>query len=134
MRSAVRAALRRRARRAPLTTPITMKGAASSSSTPRLMVLQPPPPAQEPADLPPAIAEDREQEDDEAAGIDWLGPVLLYGGISLGVLLLLAAPFIAIAGGRSAGSCAGGGGCSTCGFGLARGLVVWSLGWLSSSS
>ncbi len=39
----------------------------------------------------------------------------------------------AIAGGRSAGSCAGGGGCSTCGFGLARGFVVWSLGWLSSS-
>ncbi|MBZ6372369.1 transglutaminase domain-containing protein [Microbacterium aurum] len=63
-------------------------------ANPKPQVLQPPPPAQEPADLPPAIAEDREQEDDEAAGIDWLGPVLLYGGISLGVLLLLAAPFI----------------------------------------
>uniref|UniRef100_UPI00289D8B49 transglutaminase family protein n=1 Tax=Microbacterium sp. TaxID=51671 RepID=UPI00289D8B49 len=63
-------------------------------ANPKPQVLQPPPPAQEPADLPPAIAEDREQEDEDTAGIDWLGPVLLYGGISLGVLLLLAAPFI----------------------------------------
>lgn len=63
-------------------------------ANPKPQVLQPPPPAQEPADLPPTIAEDREQEEDEAAGADWLGPVLLYGGISLGVLILLAAPFI----------------------------------------
>lgn len=63
-------------------------------ANPKPQVLQPPPPAQEPADLPPAIAEDREQDDEQAAGLDWLGPVLLYGGISLGVLALLAAPFI----------------------------------------
>ena len=31
-------------------------------------------------------------------------------------------------GGRSTGSCGGGGGCSTCGFGSARGFVVWSFG------
>jgi hypothetical protein len=35
--------------------------------------------------------------------------------------------------GRSAGCWAGGGGWSTCGFGLAFGLVDWSLGLLSSS-
>ena len=45
-------------------------------------------------DLPPAIAEDREQDDEHDAGIDWLGPVLLYGGTALGILALLAAPFI----------------------------------------
>jgi len=63
-------------------------------ANPKPQVLQPPPPAQEPADLPPAIAEDREQEDEEAGGVDWLGPVLLYGGISLAVLAVLAAPFV----------------------------------------
>lgn len=63
-------------------------------ANPKPQVLQPPPPAQEPADLPPAIAEDREQDDEQEAGIDWLGPVLLYGGTALGVLALLAAPFI----------------------------------------
>ncbi|MFT3798007.1 transglutaminase-like domain-containing protein [Microbacterium sp.] len=63
-------------------------------ANPKPQVLQPPPPAQEPADLPPAIAEDRDQEDEEANGIDWLGPVLLYGGIGVGVLALLAAPFV----------------------------------------
>lgn len=63
-------------------------------ANPKPQVLQPPPPAQEPADLPPAIAEDRDQEDDQASDLDWLGPVLFYGGIGLGVLALLAAPFI----------------------------------------
>lgn len=63
-------------------------------ANPKPQVLQPPPPAQEPADLPPAIAEDREQDDEQEAGIDWLGPVLLWGGISLGVIALLLAPFI----------------------------------------
>ena len=63
-------------------------------ANPKPQVLQPPPPAQEPADLPPAIAEDREQDDEHDAGIDWLGPVLLYGGTALGILALLAAPFI----------------------------------------
>lgn len=63
-------------------------------ANPKPQVLQPPPPAQEPADLPPAIAEDREQEDEEPPGIDWLGPVLLYGGVGVGILALLAAPFV----------------------------------------
>lgn len=63
-------------------------------ANPKPQVLQPPPPAQEPAELPPAIANDREQEEEEEAGVDWLGPILLYGGISLGVIILLLAPFI----------------------------------------
>lgn len=63
-------------------------------ANPKPQVLQPPPPAQEPADLPPAIAEDRDQDEEQSNGIDWLGPVLLYGGISLGVVVLLALPFI----------------------------------------
>ncbi|WP_431803713.1 transglutaminase-like domain-containing protein [Microbacterium sp. bgisy203] len=63
-------------------------------ANPKPQVLQPPPPAQEPADLPPAIAEDREQKEDEPPGPAWIGVVLLYGGITLGVLLLVAAPFL----------------------------------------
>lgn len=61
---------------------------------PKPQVLQPPPPAQQAADLPPSIADDREQADDEDAGVDWLGPVLLYGGITVGLAALLAAPFV----------------------------------------
>lgn len=63
-------------------------------ANPKPQVLQPPPPAQEPADLPPAIAEDREQDDEQDTAVDWLGPVLLYGGIGLGVVVLVLAPFI----------------------------------------
>lgn len=63
-------------------------------ANPKPQVLQPPPPAQQPADLPPAIAENRDQDQEQDAGLGWLGPVLLYGGITLGILLLLAAPFI----------------------------------------
>ena len=63
-------------------------------ANPKPQVLQPPPPAQEPADLPPVIANDRDQEDEKESGIDWLGPVLLYGGLSLAVIALILAPFI----------------------------------------
>lgn len=63
-------------------------------ANPKPQVLQPPPPAQEPADLPPAIAEDREQDDEQPNGVEWLGPVLLFGGIGLGIIALLAAPFV----------------------------------------
>ncbi|EXJ53211.1 transglutaminase family protein [Microbacterium sp. MRS-1] len=63
-------------------------------ANPKPQVLQPPPPAQQPADLPPAIAENRDQDEEQAADLSWLGPVLLYGGLTLGILLLLAAPFI----------------------------------------
>nr|WP_206686968.1 MULTISPECIES: transglutaminase-like domain-containing protein [Microbacterium] len=63
-------------------------------ANPKPQVLQPPPPAQEPAELPPAIANDREQEEEEEAGVDWLGPILLYSAMGLGVVILLMAPFI----------------------------------------
>ncbi|CAN7162013.1 transglutaminase-like domain-containing protein [Microbacterium sp. LjRoot45] len=65
-------------------------------ANPKPQVLQPPPPAQEPADLPPTIADDREQDDDTEPGVDWLGTVLLWGGIGLGTVALLLAPFIVL--------------------------------------
>lgn len=65
-------------------------------ANPKPQVLQPPPPAQEPADLPPAIAEDRDQNEEDEAGAAWLGAVLAWVGGGLGVLLLLASPFIAM--------------------------------------
>ncbi|CAI9389972.1 transglutaminase family protein [Microbacterium sp. T2.11-28] len=65
-------------------------------ANPKPQVLQPPPPAQEPADLPPTIADDREQDDDKEPGVDWLGPILLYGGIGLGLAALMMAPFIVL--------------------------------------
>lgn len=65
-------------------------------ANPKPQVLQPPPPAQEPADLPPTIADDREQDDDNEPGVDWLGPILLYGGIGLGLAALMMAPFIVL--------------------------------------
>ncbi|MGV9195363.1 transglutaminaseTgpA domain-containing protein [Microbacterium sp. MC2] len=63
-------------------------------ANPKPQVLQPPPPAQEPAELPPAIANDREQEEEDEAGVDWLGPILMYTALGLGVIILLLAPFI----------------------------------------
>ncbi len=63
-------------------------------ANPKPQVLQPPPPAQEPADLPPSIANDREQNDEEEPGENWLGPVLVYGAIGLGTVLVLLAPFL----------------------------------------
>ncbi len=65
-------------------------------ANPKPQVLQPPPPAQEPADLPPTIADDRDQDDDREQGPDWLGPLLLWGGVGLGVIALLLAPFIVL--------------------------------------
>lgn len=63
-------------------------------ANPKPQVLQPPPPAQEPAELPPAIAQDREQEEEDEAGVDWLGPILMYSAMGLGIVILLMAPFI----------------------------------------
>lgn len=63
---------------------------------PRPQVLQPPPPPQEPADLPPLIPDERESEDEKEQVSPVLGMILAIGGISLGVLALLAAPFILI--------------------------------------
>ncbi|MFB8387059.1 transglutaminase family protein [Microbacterium sp. NPDC055910] len=63
---------------------------------PKPQVLQPPPPEQEPVDLPIAIPDDRESEDEEKNDLGLLGAILAIGGGVLGVLALLAAPFIVI--------------------------------------
>lgn len=65
-------------------------------ANPKPQVLQPPPPAQEPAELPPTIADGRDQEEEEDLGFDWLGPILFYGGISLAVIALILAPFLIV--------------------------------------
>ena len=71
-------------------------------ANPKPQVLQPPPPAQEPADQPPALAEERDQDEDEEPGPDWLGPVLLWTGVGLGGILLLMSPFLVIGGLKAA--------------------------------
>ena len=63
---------------------------------PKPQVLQPPPPPQEPVDLPPTLPDDRESEDESLNILGIIGAILLIGGISLGILALLAAPFIII--------------------------------------
>ncbi|MGP6170515.1 transglutaminase domain-containing protein [Microbacterium sp. A204] len=63
---------------------------------PKPQVLQPPPPPQEPVDLPPTLPDDRESEDESLNILGVIGAILLIGGISLAVLLLLASPFIII--------------------------------------
>lgn len=63
---------------------------------PQPQVLQPPPPAQQPADLPPTVPDERGAEDDEANAAEILGLVLLIGGVTLAVLVVLLAPFIVI--------------------------------------
>ena len=65
-------------------------------ANPKPQVLQPPPPAQAPADLPPTSADDRDQDDETEPGLDWLGPLLLWGGVGLGVITLALAPFIVL--------------------------------------
>ncbi|WP_313356762.1 transglutaminase domain-containing protein [Microbacterium sp.] len=63
---------------------------------PKPQVLQPPPPPQEPVDLPPTVPDDRKPEDDSLNVLGIIGMILAIAGISLGVLLLLASPFIVI--------------------------------------
>lgn len=65
-------------------------------ANPKPQVLQPPPPAQEPAELPPAIADDRDQEEEEDPGDNWILAVLGSVAIGAGILLLLYAPFLII--------------------------------------
>ncbi|MFV0374645.1 transglutaminase-like domain-containing protein [Microbacterium sp.] len=65
-------------------------------ANPKPQVLQPPPPAQEPAELPPSIAEEREQDDEKPPEPGWITTVFVAGGISLAVVLLLCAPFVII--------------------------------------
>ncbi|GAA2898001.1 transglutaminase-like domain-containing protein [Microbacterium esteraromaticum] len=63
---------------------------------PKPQVLQPPPPPQEPVDLPPTVPDDRKAEDDSLNVLGIIGMILAIVGVSLGVLLLLASPFIVI--------------------------------------
>ena len=63
---------------------------------PKPQVLQPPPPPQEPVDLPPTLPDDREAEEDDFNLAGLIGAILVIGGISLGVIALLASPFIVI--------------------------------------
>lgn len=65
-------------------------------SEPKPQVLQPPPPPQEPVDLPPTLPDDRESEDESLNILGILGAILAIGGISLGIIALLASPFIII--------------------------------------
>lgn len=63
---------------------------------PKPQVLQPPPPPQEPVDLPPTLPDDRKGDDETLNILGIIGAILAIGGISLGVLALLASPFILI--------------------------------------
>lgn len=63
---------------------------------PKPQVLQPPPPEQEPVDLPLTVPDDRESEDENDAGNALLGTILLITASVLGLLALLASPFIVI--------------------------------------
>ncbi|MBO0980897.1 transglutaminase domain-containing protein [Microbacterium sp. SD291] len=63
---------------------------------PKPQVLQPPPPPQEPVDLPPTLPDDRKGEEENLNILGIIGTILAIGGISLGILALLASPFIVI--------------------------------------
>ncbi|MGV2984828.1 transglutaminase-like domain-containing protein [Microbacterium sp. AGC85] len=63
---------------------------------PKPQVLQPPPPPQEPVDLPPTLPDDREAEDESLNIGGIILAILAIGGISLGIIALLASPFIII--------------------------------------
>ncbi|MFJ4223964.1 transglutaminaseTgpA domain-containing protein [Microbacterium sp. NPDC089695] len=63
---------------------------------PKPQVLQPPPPPQEPVDLPPTLPDDRKGDDESLNILGIIGAILAIGGISLGILALLASPFILI--------------------------------------
>lgn len=63
---------------------------------PKPQVLQPPPPPQEPVDLPPTLPDDRESEDESLNIGGIILAILAIGGISLGIIALLASPFIII--------------------------------------
>ncbi|MFK4759646.1 transglutaminaseTgpA domain-containing protein [Microbacterium sp. ZW T5_45] len=63
---------------------------------PKPQVLQPPPPPQEPVDLPPTLPDDRKSEDETFDVLGLIGTILAIGGVVLGILLLLATPFIVI--------------------------------------
>lgn len=63
---------------------------------PKPQVLQPPPPPQEPVDLPPTLPDDRKGDDEVLNILGIIGAILAIGGVTLGILALLASPFILI--------------------------------------
>lgn len=63
---------------------------------PKPQVLQPPPPPQEPVDLPPLLPDEREGEEEKETASELLGLIAAIGGGVLGILLILAAPFLII--------------------------------------
>lgn len=63
---------------------------------PKPQVLQPPPPPQEPVDLPPTLPDDRKGDDETFNIAALLGMIAAIGGTALGVIALLASPFIVI--------------------------------------
>lgn len=63
---------------------------------PKPQVLQPPPPPQEPVDLPPILPDEREGEEEKSNVSELIGLIAVIGGSVLGVLLLIALPFILI--------------------------------------
>jgi transglutaminase-like putative cysteine protease len=65
---------------------------------PQPMPLQPPPPPNEDADEPPLVTDDRKAEEESEPTPGYLGLVLAVGGISLGTIALLLAPFVIIGG------------------------------------
>ncbi|GGH50885.1 transglutaminase-like domain-containing protein [Microbacterium album] len=69
---------------------------------PQPMPLQPPPPPKEEADEPPLVPDERETEDEAEPLPAFLGLLLAVGGIGLGTILLLLAPFVIIGGLKAA--------------------------------
>ncbi|MBW8762995.1 MAG: transglutaminase domain-containing protein [Microbacterium sp.] len=63
---------------------------------PKPQVLQPPPPPQEPVDLPPTLPDDRKGDDETFNLAALLGLIAAIGGTALGVMALLASPFIVV--------------------------------------
>jgi hypothetical protein len=63
---------------------------------PKPQVLQPPPPEQEPADLPPTVADDRESDEESPIDLGLLFAIIGWTALGLGILALLAAPFVVI--------------------------------------
>ncbi|MER7797360.1 transglutaminase-like domain-containing protein [Microbacterium sp. NPDC096154] len=69
---------------------------------PQPMPLQPPPPPKEDADEPPLVPDDREAEDEAEPLPGYLALILAIGGISLGTIALILAPFVIIGGLKAA--------------------------------
>ncbi len=64
---------------------------------PKPQVVQPPPPPQEPADLPPLIPDDKDEEEESNPLWGVLGLILAIAGLSLLVVILVMLPFVVIA-------------------------------------